>query len=83
MTTDIQSTFMDYFTNIFSSSNPINISEALTCVANRVRPQMQDYLNQDFSADKVSLAVHQLKGNSAPGPDGLSANFFFKTIGTL
>jgi hypothetical protein len=73
---DIQNTFIDYFTNIFSSSNPINISDALTGVANRVQPQMQDYLNQDFSANEVSIAVHQLKGNSAPGPDGLSAKFF-------
>jgi hypothetical protein len=73
---DIQGAFMDYFTNIFTSSNPINISDALAGVANRVNSQMQDYLNQDFSADEVSLAVHQLKGNSAPGPDGLSAKFF-------
>jgi hypothetical protein len=51
---EIQSAFMDYFTNIFSSSNPTNISESMTGVANRVTPQMHDLLNKDFSAAEVS-----------------------------
>jgi hypothetical protein len=71
---EIQSAFMDYFTGIFSSSNPTNITESMVGVANRVTPKMHDLLNRDFSAAEVSQVVHQLKGNSAP--DGLSAQFF-------
>jgi hypothetical protein len=67
---------MDYFTSNFSTSNPTNTVEAIAGVANRVNPQMYDFLNQDFSAIEVHQAVHQLKSNSAPGPDGLSAKFF-------
>jgi hypothetical protein len=67
---------MDYFTNIFSSSNPSNCADVMTGVANRVKPHMYDILNRDFTTEEVSQAVHQLKGNSAPGPDGLSAKFF-------
>jgi hypothetical protein len=37
---------------------------------------MKDFLNQDFTAAEVSYATHQLKGNAAPGPDGLHANFY-------
>jgi hypothetical protein len=65
---EIQSAFMDYFTSIFSSSNPTNITESMAGVANRVTPKMHDLLNRDFSATEVSQVVHQLKGNSAPGP---------------
>ncbi|KAK2444879.1 hypothetical protein QL285_015869 [Trifolium repens] len=37
---------------------------------------MYDLLNQDLNASNVYQAVYQLKSNSAPGPDGLSAKFF-------
>jgi hypothetical protein len=73
---EIQDAFMDYFTNIFTSTNPSNFAEAMTGVANRVKPHMHDVLNKDFTTEEISHAVHQLKGNSAPGPDGLSAKFF-------
>jgi hypothetical protein len=73
---EIQNVFMDYFTNIFTSSNPANISDTLAGISNRVHPTMYNYLNQDFSAAEVQQSVFQLNSNSAPGPDGLSANFF-------
>jgi hypothetical protein len=37
---------------------------------------MKDYLDQQFTAAEVSYAAHQLKGNAAPGPDGLNASFY-------
>jgi ribonuclease HI len=80
----IQNAFMDYFIDIFSTSNPSNMAEALAGVANRIQPHLQDHLNQNFTAEEVAQAVHQLNSNSAPGPDGLSAKFFqtyWETIG--
>jgi hypothetical protein len=73
---DIQKVFLQYFQEIFTSSNPTNIQESTNIVANKVSPQMKDYLNQEFTAAEVSYATHQLKGNAAPGPDGLNANFY-------
>jgi hypothetical protein len=73
---EIQEAFMDYFTKIFTSSNPSNFDDAMTGVADRVKPHMYDVLNRDFTSEEIFQAVHQLKGNSAPGPDGLSAQFF-------
>jgi hypothetical protein len=73
---DIHTIFLDYFTTLFSSSNPSNIQDSLHVVANRVHPQMFNYLNQEFTAAEVSLATHQLKSNAAPGPDGLNAKFY-------
>jgi hypothetical protein len=81
---DIQQAFMDYFNNIFTSSNPTNMTASMNSVANRISPQMYDHLNQEISAFEVSQAVHQLKGNVVPLPDGLSAKFFqsyWDTIG--
>jgi hypothetical protein len=82
--TDIQEGFQQYFTTLFTSTNPTNMQETINVVANRVTPQMKVYLNQDFTAAEVSYATHQLKSNAAPGPDGLNANFFqtyWDTIG--
>jgi hypothetical protein len=82
--TDIQEGFQQYFTTLFTSTNPTNMQETINVVANRVTPQMKVYLNQDFIAAEVSYATHQLKSNAAPGPDGLNANFFqiyWDTIG--
>jgi hypothetical protein len=45
---------------------------------------MQAYLSQDFTAAEVSYATHQLKSNTALGPDGLNAKFYqtyWDTIG--
>jgi hypothetical protein len=73
---DIQKALMDYFTNIFTSSNPTNFSDTTAGISNRVNPSMYDLINQDFNASEVYQAVFQLNSNSAPGPDGLSASFF-------
>ncbi|MCH84377.1 hypothetical protein A2U01_0005209, partial [Trifolium medium] len=81
---DIQATFQDYFTELFTSSNPINTQETINVVANLVTPHMYDNLNSEFTAAEVSFATHQLKGNAAPGPDGLNASFYqayWDTIG--
>jgi hypothetical protein len=73
---DIQGIFLNYFIDMFTSSNPINMQESLQVVAGRVHPQMHNYLNKDFTAAEISHAVHQLKSNVAPGPDGLNAKFY-------
>jgi hypothetical protein len=52
------------------------MQESLQVIANRINPQMREHLSQDFTAVEVSFAAHQLKGNAAPGTDGLNANFY-------
>jgi hypothetical protein len=80
----IQEVFNNYFTDLFTSSNPSDMQDSLQVVANRVHPQMESYLSQDFTQAEVAYATHQLKSNAAPGPDGLNANFYqhyWDTIG--
>jgi hypothetical protein len=80
---NIQEVFHNYFSELFTSSNPTNMHSSLQVVANRVQPHMQDYLSQDFTAAEISYAVHQLRSNAAPGPDGLNAKFFQTYWGTI
>jgi hypothetical protein len=54
---DIQEVFENYFTELFTSSNPSDMQDTLQVVANKVHPQMKDYLNQKFTDAEVSYAA--------------------------
>jgi hypothetical protein len=73
---DIQDVFLNYFIDMFTSTNPSNMQDSLQVVAGRLHSQMYDYLNKDFSAAEISHAAHQLSNNVAPSPDGLNARFY-------
>jgi hypothetical protein len=53
-------------------------SEFFQGVSNRIDNQMFDILAADFTSMEVMEATQQLKSNSAPGPDGVSALFYHK-----
>ncbi|KAK2395425.1 hypothetical protein QL285_057163 [Trifolium repens] len=73
---NIQRIFLNYFQDIFTSSNPSNIQNIVNVVHNRINDNMFEILNRPFSADEVYKAMKQLKSNAAPGPDGLNAGFY-------
>jgi hypothetical protein len=72
----IQQVFMQNFTDLFTSSNPSDMQRTINVVANRVQPEQQAYLSQQFTAAEVAHATHQLKSSAAPGSDGLNAKFY-------
>lgn len=74
----IHKIFMDYFRKIFTSTKPIITHDMLQVVSNRVDNDMFSYLDAPFTEKEVVDATFQLKGNSAPGPDGMSALFYHK-----
>lgn len=47
-------------------------------IHNRVSPIDYEHLNVEFTAIEVQEAIRNLKANSAPGPDGLTALFYQK-----
>lgn len=40
----INSIFIDYFTNIFATSNPTNMQDTIEVVKNIIKPDMHEYL---------------------------------------
>ena len=72
----IGETFVDYFKNIFTSSNPSNFDQILQGIDSKITPSMNDDLIHDFTANEVEQALNQMKPLTAPGPDGLPPIFF-------
>lgn len=74
----IHQTFKAYFKDIFTSSKPVINTEDLHMISSRIDQEMKQILEDDFTNTEVISATYQLKGSSAPGPDGLSALFYHK-----
>jgi hypothetical protein len=76
--TQIHHIFIDYFKNIFHTSNPSNMQDTINLVKDRISPDMKDYLQIDYTEVEVHKAMKHMKSNAAPGPDGLTALFYKK-----
>lgn len=66
----------DYFTGLFSTSNPTDIETATSLVANRLTEGHLAILNSPFSREEVEEGVFHMHPTKAPGIDGLPALFF-------
>jgi hypothetical protein len=75
---DIARVFNDFFQDLFSTSHPERISEAMEVVKDRLSDAMRNILEADFAEDEVFLAAKNLKHHAAPGPDGMPALFYQK-----
>lgn len=69
---------IDYFTELFRSSNPRSYEPVLQSMAPRVSGEMNDALIRPVSKDEVREAIFSIKADSAPGPDGMTSRFFQK-----
>lgn len=74
--TKLNSIFIDYFNNIFNSSYDHYDDVIFNVVNNRITIQDYNFLNTPFTALEIKEAIRNLKANSAPGPDGLTALFY-------
>ena len=67
---------VDYYSNLFQSSNPTEFSEILEAVQHKVSPTMNQNLTKDFNACEVLLALKQMFPLKVLGPDGMPPLFF-------
>ena len=74
----INATEISYFKKIFSTSSPSRINEVICALSRCVSDDMNTELTKTFTRDEVIIALKQLHPTKAPGPDGMSAIFFYK-----
>ena len=66
---------MDYFNDLFKSSNPPSYQPLFQEMRQRVSDEMNQQLIGEVSDEEIKSAVFSIKGSSAPGPDGMSGFF--------
>lgn len=76
--TKLHSIFLDYFQNIFDSSYSYFDNTIYDVVNNMISTHDYNFLNIPFIALEVKEASRNIKADSVPGPDGLTALFYHK-----
>ncbi|GAU21788.1 hypothetical protein TSUD_329120, partial [Trifolium subterraneum] len=74
----IERVFINYFDELFSTSNPSNIVETCEVVKGKLSDTHKAWCEMDFTTEEVKEAILQMHPLKAPGPDGLPALFFQK-----
>lgn len=67
--------FVDFYTNLFSSSNVYDLDRVLEGVKRVVTDNMNVELTKPYSRGEVDAAINQMAPSKAPGPDGMPPLF--------
>lgn len=69
----------DYFANIYSRQNDLPVPDIVEDLRDFQIPSLQQedlsWLSQPFTQQDIDVAISQIKGDKAPGPDGFPALF--------
>jgi hypothetical protein len=73
---DIEQVAVDYYEQLFLAQENLMPDLVLKHVPRRVTDEMNERLIRPYSAAEVEKALHLMKPNKAPGPDGFTAGFY-------
>ena len=69
-------TILDYYQELFSSSNPNTPSTTLASIQQSITADMNDQLALEFQEWEVQAAIKQMAPLKAPGLDGMPPIFY-------
>ena len=72
----VEEVLVDYYKELFTTSQPTEFSEMLQTAQPKVTNSMNQLLTRDFSAAEFRVALKQMYPLKAPGPDGMPPLFF-------
>lgn len=67
---------VEYFRDLFMSSNPVDLESLFEGFQSRVTPAMNESLIKEISHDEIKAAAFAVKGSSASGEDGITGVFY-------
>ena len=80
---EIEKVFIEYYSDLFTSSEPLDFIDILEAVQPKVTQSMNSMLVKEFQAGEVHKALKQMYPLKAPGPDGMPPFFFQKFWSTV
>ncbi|MCI31516.1 hypothetical protein A2U01_0052728, partial [Trifolium medium] len=67
---NVERLLIDYFADIFSTSDPVNVDSTCDVVRGKLAEEHKELCSSLFSADEVKEAIFQMHPLKAPDPDG-------------
>lgn len=75
---DIEKVITDYFKDIFTSSNSIDLNHVLNSVDLCITSDMAAFLQKTFTKEEMLESLYQIHPTKASGLDGMLALFYHK-----
>lgn len=72
----IEEVVVEYYKNLFTSSNPTDFSQLLQAIQPKVTPAMNQVLVRDFTANKCRMTLKKMYPLKASGPNDMPHLFF-------
>lgn len=72
----MENAFIQYYSGLFSSSNPSDFEQCLAPVARCVTLEMNEQLTRELTQEEVHAAIQQMAPLKSPGLDGFPVCFY-------